>query len=108
MSTFQVFKNSLVAIFGLSKDSLHVYVGLIVFLVVALLLRKRPRTLLPLLVVFIVACIGELLDMRDDLATLHRWRWRASVHDIVNTSFWPLVLTVLMRLNLLRIGRGGG
>ena len=92
----------MVAIFNLSKDSLHVYVGLIVFLVLAIALRRRPRTLLPLLAVFLVACLGELLDMRDDLALLRHWRWRASLHDLINTCFWPLILTLLLRFGLLR------
>ncbi len=104
-SAFQDFKVDMVAVFNLSKDALHVYVGLLVFVAVAILLRRKPRTFLPLLAVFFVACVGELLDARDDFAHLHHWRWRASLHDVLNTCFWPLMLTLLTRLGLLRNGR---
>lgn len=50
------------------------------------------RALPPLLIVVLVACIGEVLDMRDDISSPGYWRWAASLHDIVNTSFWPFVL----------------
>jgi hypothetical protein len=48
--------------------------------------------------VLVVAVCGELVDLADDLVTLGHWRWHASLHDIVNTSFWPAVLTALSRL----------
>lgn len=100
LSFVQSSKLAIVAATGLAKDALHIYVGLGVFLLV-LLWRRCSRTLLPLLAVLVVAVVGELLDRRDDLASLGRWRWKASVHDIVNTLFWPTVLTLLLYLRLL-------
>lgn len=102
LSVFQTSKLSLVAMTGLSKDALHVYFGLAIFLAVSLLLRKPLRTLLPWLVVLCAACAGELLDMRDDLRLLGHWRYMASLHDLVNTMFWPTVLALLARLQWLR------
>lgn len=96
-SAVQAAKLAIVGATGLSKDTLHVYVGLTVFLVSTWVLRKHVRSVLPLLIVVLVACVGEMLDMRDDIHSLGYWRWGASLHDVVNTSFWPFVLYVLLR-----------
>jgi hypothetical protein len=96
-STVQAIKLAIVAATGLSKDALHIYVGLGVYLLAALALRKRLQSLAALLAVVLVACLGEVLDMRDDIHSLGYWRWSASLHDVVNTSFWPFVLFSLGR-----------
>jgi len=96
-SAVQAAKLAIVSATGLSKDALHIYVGLTVYLVSALALRKHARAYFPVLIVMLIACAGELLDMRDDTRSLGYWRWGASLHDVVNTSFWPCVLYVLTR-----------
>ena len=97
-SAVQALKLTLVQSIGLSKDALHIYIGLFVFVIVSVAQRGKKASAYPLLWVAIVAVSGELLDMRDDLRSLGYWRWSASLHDFVNTAFWPLVLTVLLRL----------
>jgi uncharacterized membrane protein YczE len=99
-SAIQSLKLVIVHSVGLSKDALHVYVGLVVFFVACGLLRKRKGLATPLLVVVLVAVAGEMLDLRDDLGSLGHWRWAASVHDIVNTVFWPAVMAGLARLGV--------
>ena len=101
LSSFQSFKLSVVAATGLTKDALHIYVGLTIFLLVVLLFRRSPRSWAPWGAVLIAACIGEFLDMRDDIRSLGHWRWLASLHDIVNTMFWPTVLMLLARFTRL-------
>lgn len=96
-SIVQATKLAIVSATGLSKDALHIYVGLTVYLVTTLAFRKHVRAFLPLLVVVFIACIGEVLDMRDDINSLGYWRWSASLHDVVNTSFWPFVLYLFLR-----------
>lgn len=96
----QSFKLAIVSATGLSKDALHIYVGITIFLVARLALRKYANMILPAAVVVAAACIGELLDMRDDINSLGYWRWRASLHDVVNTAFWPFVLSIFMRRTL--------
>jgi len=97
-SAFQSIKLAIVATTGLSKDALHIYVGLAVFLAVAVVLRKPLRSTVPWLVAFAMAIAGEVLDMRDDIASLGYWRWGASVHDALNTLFWPTVLLLIAKL----------
>jgi hypothetical protein len=100
-STFQAIKLVILSFTGLEKDALHIYVGLGVFLGYAALFKKPLRSIGPVLAAFLVAICGELLDIRDDIASLGYWRWRASIHDIINTQFWPTVLFLLARFSRL-------
>jgi hypothetical protein len=96
-TVFQAIKLAVVSVTGLSKDALHIYIGLTVYLAACLALRKSARNWWPVLLVVLIACLGEALDMRDDIHSLGHWRWRASLHDVVNTVFWPVVLYLLGR-----------
>ncbi|KQQ49354.1 hypothetical protein ASF84_23470 [Pseudomonas sp. Leaf127] len=93
-SIAQGLKLALVSATGLSKDALHIYIGMALYLTVSICIR-RFRPCLGWLVVFIIACAGEWVDRRDDIASFGYWRWQASVHDVLNTLFWPTVLTLL-------------
>jgi hypothetical protein len=97
-SAVQALKLTLVQNVGLSKDALHIYIGLFVFVIASVVQVGKKASAYPLFWVAVAAVSGELLDMRDDLRTLGYWRWSASLHDFLNTTFWPLVLTVLLRL----------
>ena len=89
------------AVYNDTRDALHIYVGLAVLLVMAFVFRKKLSSLIPLSMVFLVAVVGEIVDMRDDLMTAGYWRLRASLHDVVNTVFWPTVLTMLHKAGLI-------
>ncbi len=102
MTAFQEIKAAIVAGTGLSKDALHIYLGLTVFLVVASALRRPLGSAVPWLAVLAVAAALEFADMRDDIMSLGHWRWAASLHDIVNTIFWPTVLLLLARRSVFR------
>jgi hypothetical protein len=103
----QVLKQSIVLTVGLSRDALHIYVGLAILLVMAFVLRRQLSSLIPLAIVFLVAVIGEIVDMRDDLVTMGYWRLGASLHDVVNTVFWPTILTIFHKAGLIfRLDKG--
>jgi hypothetical protein len=99
-TTLQAIKTTIILATGLSRDALHIYFGLAVFLLSAAVLRKPLRSYAPWLVVWAAALFGELLDMRDDLGFYGYWRWDAGVHDVLNTMFWPSVLMLLARHSL--------
>lgn len=101
ISFVQALKLDIVGLTGLSKDALHVYVGLGVWLLAAALFRRSITTLRPWLAVLIVAMGIEAFDAFDDWVQLGRWRWKASLHDVVNTVFWPTVLALLARFTRL-------
>src|SRR6476660_2125598 len=96
-STIQTIKLFLVTLTGLSKDALHVHVGMGAMFGSAMFFRWELRSLLPWLMVLAAAVCGEMLDMYDDLISPGYWRWDMSVHDIVNTLFWPTILLLLAR-----------
>ena len=100
ISVAQSIKLALVHAVGLSQDALYIYVGLIVFVVVAVAVPTRQAGYLPLIAVVVTATLGEVTDMRDDINSLGAWRWRASLHDLANTVFWPFVITLLVRARI--------
>lgn len=93
----QTIKLAIVAATGLSKDALHIYVGLAAFLIAAVVSKRPLSSLRPWGVVLLVATAGEFVDMRDDFSSFGCWRWSASLHDILNTIAWPTVFLVLAR-----------
>jgi len=99
-STVQVLKEAIVSATGLSKDTLHVYIGLAVMFAAALVSRRPLRSFLPWLLVLAVAIAGELLDLRDDMICRGSWRWQMSLHDLANTVFWPGVMLLLSRFRI--------
>ncbi len=78
---------------GWSEDLLHVHVGLVIFVVTALLLRKRMRSWVPLSVVVALAFINEVIDYSEGAV----WYFESSAMDFVNSVFWPTLLFLLAR-----------
>lgn len=97
MSSFQSFKLSLIDLVGLSRDALHIYVGLAVFLGAAILFRRPMSDWRPLAAVFLVAVAGEIWDLVERLAPGDAPFWAGNWHDLWNTMFWPVMLFLLAR-----------
>ena len=95
MSWLQETKLLLMGSTGLSKDALHVYVGMGVFLLA--LTRWRVGRFPPLLVVLAVALAGEVWDLVDNIRTNVSMQWAGHWKDMWNTLFWPAMLTGLAR-----------
>lgn len=94
-SFYQSLKLQFLQHVSLSKDAIHIYIGMAVFLIAIILLNKRRIDWRCLIPVIVVAVFMEVMDLYDDLKSLGYPRWGASVHDIVNTILWPSVLTFL-------------
>ncbi|MGN3975552.1 hypothetical protein [Tsuneonella sp. SYSU-LHT278] len=94
-------KDTLGHALGLSDDLLHVHAGLAIFVLAALLARRRMRSWLPLGVVAVFAVANELVDAVGPDA------WDSlSAADVINTLFWPSVLFLLARRGRLGAGKG--
>lgn len=93
-SAFQSLKLQFIDIVGLSKDAVHIHIGLLVFFLSVLLLGKGKITATCLFPVFLVALGLELLDLYDDFSSVGYLRWQNSTHDIVNTLVWPASIVV--------------
>jgi hypothetical protein len=84
---------------GLEKDALHVYLALILVFGSARLFRWPLTSWKPPALVFVVALIGEAWDIRDGLITSVPLvvSWPLSLHDMINTMFWPLAIMLMAR-----------
>jgi hypothetical protein len=103
VSVFQEVKLELVGMLAMSKDALHISVGLGVFLLAAALFRWPLRSWKPLAAVFLVALAGEVWDFVDARRGGGSGDLRANWHDLWLTCFWPVILFLLARFtNLLR------
>lgn len=96
-TTVQTIKLLIVDATGLSKDALHIHIGLFIIFFSTWIMRKPLNSPIPLVLVLLAAMMGELLDMRDDFNILGYWRWAMSIHDFINTVFWPTTLVILAR-----------
>ena len=99
---FQQLKIKIETFTGLDRDALHIYVGIGVFIISLLLTRpmiKRHITRLniALVVATLFAFAGEYLDLSHNYPHITGDHLRASIHDIINTSFWPYALYALNR-----------
>ena len=97
MSGFQQAKIALVAALGLPRDALHIYVGLAVFLLAAVLLRAPLGSWRPIAATALVALAGEAWDLVDSWRAGDGLAWAKSWHDLWNTCFWPAALFLLAR-----------
>jgi len=92
---YQQFKLVLIDGSGLSKDALHIYAGMGVYLIVRAGLQ-RPAWMAWAAVVA-VALAGEWLDVQGEyirgLLAPEPGHW----HDIWNTAFWPTALALIER-----------
>jgi hypothetical protein len=97
MGPYQSAKLWLAETIGLSKDALHVYVGLSAFLLAAILFRVPLRDWRPLATAFLVAVAGEIWDIIERVDPNGRPFWASNWHDLWNTMFWPTALFLLSR-----------
>ncbi len=104
MSAFQDWKLQLMELTALSKDALHIYIGLACFLSVALLARRGLAAPQAWWAVLALACLGEWLDLRSINGPWAPEIYWASLHDLINTLFWPTVLYLLATLQGRRLG----
>ena len=102
-SPYQRFKIELLSVIHLSKDAVHIYIGVACLLVTLLLLRGRVRwkALLPGLAVSLAM---EAVDLSDEWRVGHPFAWRASVHDILNTNAIPVILVFVLRRRWIKPG----
>ena len=90
-------KDLLVLVSGLTRDSLHIQIGLAVFFLCALILRVPLSSWQPLACVVALETINELLDIRRDLMFHTRVHWADSIHDLLNTTLWPAAIFAMVR-----------
>lgn len=106
-SDYQAFKLWLSGVLPIDRDILHVLIGLLLVGIAVLWCRKGVR-LAPFVAALggaLVLGVGmELLDMRDDIQTLGRWRWQASLWDVARTILIPAIAVMVVAWKMRRVG----
>jgi hypothetical protein len=90
---YSAFKTWLSEYTGAEEGLLHVHFGLIIFVVAALLLKRRMRSPWPIAAAVFFAIINEVVDYIGP----DPWPLWGSAADVLNTIFWPFVLFLLAR-----------
>ena len=90
--TYASWKTALSDWLGMSEDLIHLHIGLLIFVTVALVFRQRMHSPWPVLLVWVFALANELVDW---FAT--DWEIDASALDALNTIFWPTILFLVAR-----------
>ncbi len=89
---------------GVSNDALHIHLGILIFLVFVLAMRRHPRRFSFALFGLLVIClVNEALDIQFQIENWRPVRWDESIKDVLGTLFWPVVMSV-GRTTLLRLG----
>jgi hypothetical protein len=78
---------------GLPDAILHIHAGLAILLLVRLVTRRSLGTFIPFAFVVVAEFGNELLDYLH-----YGWRPDDTYADIGNTLFWPLVISLGVRL----------
>ncbi|SEM42947.1 hypothetical protein SAMN05192583_0174 [Sphingomonas gellani] len=78
---------------GLPDSILHIHAGLAVLLVTRILTRRSLGSFIPFALVVVAEGANELLDYLH-----YGWRPADTYSDIANTLFWPLVISVAVRM----------
>ena len=97
MSPLQSAKLVILEATNLSKDALHVYVGLGVMLLVVLLFKKSLADWRPLAAVAVASIAGEIWDIIDTFSHGGSPSRNANWKDGWNTLFWPTLFFGLAR-----------
>lgn len=81
---------------------LHIHAGLFLFLIFSVLLRnKTHRWLAALVLVAALEFANEALDVFDWINGIASPNWQGGLLDVVNTLFWPGVLTLMAKARLM-------
>jgi hypothetical protein len=94
---FNALKLALVDATGLSKDALHVYVGLVIFLSLYAVLGRRWWSALTAWCILLALTLwGEHLDTANffGVVDIKLGETEGSRRDIWNTMFWPTFLAL--------------
>ena len=86
-------KQYLSVVTGAQEDLLHVHAGLLIFVLSALILRKKMRSPIPLALVVFFATLNEVVDWYSGAPQAPYEHYI----DFANTVFWPTLLFLLAR-----------
>lgn len=82
---------------GVTDDQLHTHLGLLLFVLAAILLRASPRRwYIALAAVVAIELLNKTVYALDWFNGITPANWPNSIWDIANTLFWAAVLTLVI------------
>ena len=90
--TYAALKESMSAATGATEELLHVHFGLLIFVLAALVLRRRMHSNWPVGLVWAFAVGNEAVD-----SFAAGYELFPSVLDAINTVIWPTILHLVAR-----------
>lgn len=85
---------------GLTSDALFIYLGLIIYFVIAAVHKRQLKSHIAILATVAIAFALEIFSSRADIFGKGYWRIWASIHNIVNMIFWPYVIWAMARFRV--------
>lgn len=92
------FKDLIAHYTGLEKDALHIHAALFIYIMVAVLFRRSPRSFLPWTAVLFVELANEAHDVWENWGAPAGWVVGECLKDLWNTMLWPTVLLAAAHL----------
>lgn len=102
---YNALKTDLTGFLGLTKDALHIHIGLAIFLGLLLLLKRSPASLLPWFGLLGLELINEFMDLFHRHAGAFSFELGDSLKDIANTMLWPTIVLICFRVGSARKAR---
>ena len=99
-SDYQLFKRQVMEVLPLSKDAIHIYIGVACLGVSIFVLRMAPSAWRSLLLGVAASLVMEGLDLRDNVRYPMTVRLVESARDLVNTNLAPFLFVFVTRLRL--------
>lgn len=93
VATYHETIEHILAYSGASDKTVHVHVGLALYLLGQLVLRTRRGSVDALLFVLVVESANEMMDR----LYFGDWRWADTSTDVIATLFWPTLLLLASR-----------
>lgn len=95
---YNALKTDLAGFLGITKDALHIHIGLAIFFGLVVVLRRSPSSILPWLGLLAFELVNELMDIFHWHLGTFSFEIGDSLKDVINTMLWPTVALLTFRL----------
>jgi len=92
---YNAFKTQISDLLGISKDALHIHLGLAIYLIVVVVFRRPLASWVPWLALLGFEIVNEFTDIFHE--GVMRFQVGDSLKDVLNTMFWPTVVLLAAR-----------
>jgi hypothetical protein len=99
-SDYQLLKRQILEVLPLSKDAIHIYIGVGCLLLSIFLLRRHPAAWSSLLLGLVVSLGMEALDLRDNVRYPVTVRIVEGTRDLLNTNLAAFLFVLVSRIRL--------